>query len=144
MIRRPPRSTRTDTLFPDTTLFRSRRTPLRLARQERLRQRARGASRRRRAAIRARPRLHLPHYRTGARSMYVLITANRNYSSWSLRPWMLMKGLAIPFEGQIEPFTNPVNYDEFRSFSPTGQVPALLDEGRTVYDSLGKIGRAHV
>src|SRR3546814_19136146 len=50
---------------------------------------------------------------------------------------MLMKGLAIPFEGQIEPFTNPVNYDEFRSFSPTGQVPALLDEGRTVYDSLG-------
>src|SRR3546814_6211644 len=69
--------------------------------------------------------------------MYVLITANRNYSSWSLRPWMLMKGLAIPFVGQIEPFTNPVNYDEFRSFSPTGQVPALLDEGRTVYDSLG-------
>src|SRR3546814_20599289 len=101
MIRRPPRSTRTDTLFPDTTLFRSRRTPLRLARQERLRQRARGASRRRRAAIRARPRLHLPHYRTGARSMYVLITANRNYSSWSLRPWMLMKGLAIPFEDQV-------------------------------------------
>lgn len=69
--------------------------------------------------------------------MYVLITANRNYSSWSLRPWMLMKGLAIPFEDQIEPFTNPVNYEEFRSFSPTGQVPALLDEGRTVYDSLG-------
>ncbi len=69
--------------------------------------------------------------------MYVLITANRNYSSWSLRPWMLMKGLDITFEDQIEPFTNPINYDEFRSFSPTGQVPVLLDEGRTVYDSLG-------
>lgn len=69
--------------------------------------------------------------------MYVLITANRNYSSWSLRPWVLMKGLGIAFEDQIEPFTNPVNYDEFRSFSPTGQVPVLLDEGRTVYDSLG-------
>ncbi|AJA10344.1 glutathione S-transferase-like protein [Sphingopyxis fribergensis] len=69
--------------------------------------------------------------------MYVLITANRNYSSWSLRPWMLMQGLGIDFEDQIEPFTNPINYDEFRSFSPTGQVPALLDEGRTVYDSLG-------
>ncbi|WP_411340754.1 glutathione S-transferase family protein [Sphingopyxis sp. J-6] len=69
--------------------------------------------------------------------MYVLITANRNYSSWSLRPWVLMKGLGIAFEDQIEPFTNPINYDEFRSFSPTGQVPALLDEGRTVYDSLG-------
>ena len=69
--------------------------------------------------------------------MYVLITANRNYSSWSLRPWVLMRALGIAFEDQIEPFTNPINYDEFRSFSPTGQVPALLDEGRTVYDSLG-------
>lgn len=69
--------------------------------------------------------------------MYVLITANRNYSSWSLRPWILMKGLGIPFDEQIEPFAEPVNYDEFRSFSPTGQVPVLLDEGRTVHDSLG-------
>ena len=69
--------------------------------------------------------------------MYVLITANRNYSSWSLRPWVLMRALGIAFEDRIEPFTNPVNYDEFRSFSPTGQVPALLDEGRAVYDSLG-------
>lgn len=69
--------------------------------------------------------------------MYVLITANRNYSSWSLRPWVLMHALGIAFEDQIEPFSNPINYDEFRSFSPTGQVPALLDEGRTVYDSLG-------
>lgn len=69
--------------------------------------------------------------------MYVLITANRNYSSWSLRPWVLMHALGILFEDQIEPFSNPINYDEFRSFSPTGQVPALLDEGRTVYDSLG-------
>lgn len=69
--------------------------------------------------------------------MYVLITANRNYSSWSLRPWVLLRALDIAFEDHIEPFTNPVNYDEFRSFSPTGQVPVLLDEGRTVHDSLG-------
>ena len=68
---------------------------------------------------------------------YTLITANRNYSSWSLRPWLLMKALDIPFEDRIEPFAKPVNYDEFRSFSPTGQVPALLDQGRTIYDSLG-------
>lgn len=68
---------------------------------------------------------------------YVLITANRNYSSWSLRPWVLMKALDIAFEDHIEPFTSPINYDEFRSFSPTGQVPVLLDEGRTVHDSLG-------
>ncbi|CDO37424.1 MULTISPECIES: glutathione S-transferase family protein [Novosphingobium] len=68
---------------------------------------------------------------------YVLITANRNYSSWSLRPWVLMKALGIAFEDRIEPFTRPVNFDEFRSFSPTGQVPALIDGERTVWDSLG-------
>ena len=69
--------------------------------------------------------------------MYELITANRNYSSWSLRPWVLMKALAIPFTDRIEPFTKPSNYEEFRAFSPTGQVPVLLDQGRTVWDSLG-------
>jgi glutathione S-transferase len=68
---------------------------------------------------------------------YILITANRNYSSWSLRPWLLMKALAIPFEDRLEPFTQPVNYSAFRSFSPTGQVPALIDGGRTIWDSLG-------
>jgi glutathione S-transferase len=69
--------------------------------------------------------------------MTTLITANRNYSSWSLRPWLLMKGLGIAFDDRLEPFTKPANYDDFRAFSPTGQVPVLLDEGRTIYDSLG-------
>ena len=68
---------------------------------------------------------------------YTLITANRNYSSWSLRPWVLMTGLGIAFEDRIEPFTKPQNYEEFRTFSPTGQVPVLLHEGRTIHDSLG-------
>jgi glutathione S-transferase len=68
---------------------------------------------------------------------YTLITANRNYSSWSLRPWILMKALAIPFEDRIEPFMSAANYAAFRSFSPTGQVPALIDADRTVWDSLG-------
>ncbi len=68
---------------------------------------------------------------------YVLITANRNYSSWSLRPWILMKTLGIAFQDRVEPFTKPDNYAEFRAFSPTGQVPVLLHEGRTIYDSMG-------
>jgi len=70
-----------------------------------------------------------------------LITANRNYSSWSLRPWLLMRALGVPFEDRIELFAKPANYDDFRAFSPTGQVPVLLDGdpagGRTVWDSLG-------
>lgn len=73
---------------------------------------------------------------------YTLITANRNYSSWSLRPWLLMAALDIDFEDRLEPFSKPSNYDEFRAFSPTGQVPVLIDhaagEGpRTIWDSLG-------
>lgn len=68
---------------------------------------------------------------------YTLITANRNYSSWSLRPWVLMKALGIPFADRIEPFTKPSNFDEFRAFSPTGQVPVLLDGTQTIWDSLG-------
>lgn len=66
-----------------------------------------------------------------------LITANRNYSSWSLRPWVLMKALGIPFDERIEPFAAPDNYDAFRAFSPTGQVPVLIDGERTIWDSLG-------
>ena len=68
---------------------------------------------------------------------YTLITANRNYSSWSLRPWVLMKALGIAFEDRIEPFTQPDNYDAFRAFSPTGQVPLLVDGDRCIADSLG-------
>lgn len=68
---------------------------------------------------------------------YTLITANRNYSSWSLRPWVLLKALGIAFEDRIEPFTKPVNYDSFRQFSPTGQVPVLIDGARIIWDSLG-------
>lgn len=68
---------------------------------------------------------------------YTLITANRNYSSWSLRPWVLMRTLGIEFEDRVEPFTKPDNYDDFRAFSPSGQVPVLIDGDRTVWDSLG-------
>ncbi|WEK00361.1 MAG: glutathione S-transferase family protein [Candidatus Sphingomonas phytovorans] len=66
---------------------------------------------------------------------YTLITANRNYSSWSLRPWLLMRALAIPFAERIEPFAKPDNYADFRAFSPSGQVPVLLDGDRTLWDS---------
>jgi glutathione S-transferase len=72
---------------------------------------------------------------------YTLITANRNYSSWSLRAWLLMAALDIDFTDRMEPFTAPDNYGAFRAFSPTGRVPLLRDElpsgeVRTVWDSL--------
>ena len=67
---------------------------------------------------------------------YTLITANRNYSSWSLRPWVLMKALGIDFTDRLEPFAKPDNYDDFRQFSHTGQVPVLIDGERRIADSL--------
>jgi glutathione S-transferase len=48
-----------------------------------------------------------------------------------------MKGLDIAFVDRLEPFTKPDNYGAFRTFSPTGQVPVLLHEGRIIYDSMG-------
>ena len=68
---------------------------------------------------------------------YVLVTANRNYSSWSLRPWILMRALKVPFDDRVAPFAADDNWERFRAFSPTGQVPVLIDGERTVWDSLG-------
>lgn len=74
---------------------------------------------------------------------YTLITANRNYSSWSLRPWLLMKALHIPFEDEIVYF-EAENYQRFREFAPNAQVPCLKDSSNesgadTVWDSLAII-----
>ena len=68
---------------------------------------------------------------------YTLITANRNYSSWSLRAWLLMKALGLPFADRVQPYTLPDNWEPYRAFSPTGRVPVLLDGERKVWDSLG-------
>jgi glutathione S-transferase len=68
--------------------------------------------------------------------MYKLITANRNYSSWSLRPWVLMRTLGIDFADEQVTFAGLDNYDEFRRFAPNGMVPVLVDGERTIWDSL--------
>jgi glutathione S-transferase len=66
--------------------------------------------------------------------MYDLFIGNKNYSSWSLRPWVLMQELGIPFRERQVMFdgTNA----SFREFSPTGKVPCLVDGQVTVWDSL--------
>ncbi len=69
--------------------------------------------------------------------MYELFIANKNYSSWSLRPWVLMRELGIPFKEHGVLFTEGSSYDAFRKFSPTGQVPCLVDGDITVWESLG-------
>ena len=59
--------------------------------------------------------------------MYDLFIGNKNYSSWSLRPWVLMRELNIPFREKLVPFGGADNPDAFRGFSPTGKVPCLVD-----------------
>jgi glutathione S-transferase len=68
--------------------------------------------------------------------MYRLFIANKNYSSWSLRPWVLMRERKIAFEEQLTPFAGTCNWDRFRKFSPNGRVPCLLDGDTVVWDSL--------
>ncbi len=65
-----------------------------------------------------------------------LIVANRNYSSWSLRPWLLLRKLGVEFEEttvllQTEDFKRQVV-----QFSPAGKVPVLLDGELAIWDSL--------
>ncbi|MDI7776195.1 glutathione S-transferase family protein [Asticcacaulis sp. EMRT-3] len=66
--------------------------------------------------------------------MYELHIGNKNYSSWSLRPWVLLTALGLPFN-EHQHFFTPDN-SAFRSFSPTALVPCLVDGQVTVWDSL--------
>lgn len=66
-----------------------------------------------------------------------LYITNKNYSSWSLRPWVLMRELEIAFRERLVPLTDHLRGDPFRAFSPTGKVPCLHDGDTTVWDSLG-------
>lgn len=68
--------------------------------------------------------------------MYELHIANRNYSSWSLRPWVLMRELGIAFVEHVNVFAEASNWKAFRRFSPTGRVPCLHDGDLVVWDSL--------
>ncbi len=68
--------------------------------------------------------------------MRELYIANKNYSSWSLRPWLLMKQLDIAFTEQLVPFAEQDSFAKFRSFSPSGKVPCLVQHNTVIWDSL--------
>lgn len=68
--------------------------------------------------------------------MLSLYIGNKNYSSWSLRPWLLLRALDIPFDERLLPFGDESVWAGFRALAPAGKVPALVDDGRLVWDSL--------
>ena len=71
--------------------------------------------------------------------MYTLHIANKNYSSWSLRPWLVLHVLGIPFDEKVHPFPESSTWNLYRTFSPSGKVPCLEDGNIRVWDSLAII-----
>ena len=71
--------------------------------------------------------------------MFTLHIANKNYSSWSLRPWLVLSAFNIPFEEKIHPFPENNAWDLYRTFSPSGKVPCLQDGDLVIWDSLAII-----
>ena len=65
-----------------------------------------------------------------------LVIGNKNYSSWSLRPWLAMKVDGIPFAEERIPLYVPGSKERILAFSPAGKVPCLVDGGLRVWDSL--------
>jgi len=73
--------------------------------------------------------------------MLKLVIGNKNYSSWSMRPWLALRANNIAFEETFIPLYTNVQADKEKilSFSRSGKVPALIDGDVTVWDSLAII-----
>ena len=69
-----------------------------------------------------------------------LVIGNKNYSSWSMRPWIALKACGIAFEEVMIPlYTGAEDKQRILGFSPSGKVPALVDGDIAVWDSLAII-----
>lgn len=65
-----------------------------------------------------------------------LVIGNKNYSSWSLRPWLLLRRFGIDFDEIKLPLDTPEFYARVRDYSPAARVPVLIDGDLRVWDSL--------
>ncbi len=76
-----------------------------------------------------------------------LVIGNKNYSSWSMRPWVLMKQLALPFEERRLRLDFHQSDSSFRrelaKLGAAGRVPVLVDQGFAVWDSLAIVEYLH-
>ena len=68
--------------------------------------------------------------------MFDLILANKAYSSWSFRPWILLAHFKIAFHEVVIPLDLADTHKKILKYSPTGKVPALIDGKVTVWESL--------
>lgn len=65
-----------------------------------------------------------------------LVIGNKKYSSWSMRPWLVLKHLGAPFDEIPCPLYQSDTRDKIRAHSPSGKVPALKHGELTIWDSL--------
>lgn len=76
-----------------------------------------------------------------------LVIANKNYSSWSSRPWLTMTELGIPFRERLVKFDSTDWADNIRSLSPSGLVPVLWEgkpgNGLVTFDTMAILERLH-
>ncbi|WP_374352149.1 glutathione S-transferase family protein [Chitinimonas sp.] len=68
--------------------------------------------------------------------MLKLVIGNKAYSSWSLRPWLLLKQAGIAFEELLIPLYEPDSANLALHYAPTGKVPALVDGSVSVWESI--------
>jgi glutathione S-transferase len=66
----------------------------------------------------------------------LLVIGNKNYSSWSLRPWLAMKVHGIPFDEKRIPLYAAGSKEEIARYSPAGKVPILKDGATVLWESL--------
>ncbi len=65
-----------------------------------------------------------------------LVIGNKNYSSWSLRPWIAMKQIGLTFEEIVIPMAMPGTKTEMQKYAPTGLVPVLIDGETAVFETI--------
>ncbi|MSP88321.1 MAG: glutathione S-transferase family protein [Alphaproteobacteria bacterium] len=65
-----------------------------------------------------------------------IVLGNKNYSSWSLRPWLALKQTGAAFKEIVIPLDQSQTRESILRHSPSGKVPALIHDGRTVWESL--------
>jgi glutathione S-transferase len=65
-----------------------------------------------------------------------LVIANKNYSSWSLRGWLMVKHVGVPFEEIVVPLRTPETRAMIMRHSPSGKAPCLIDGTTTIWESL--------
>ena len=71
-----------------------------------------------------------------SQARYSLVIGNKMWSSWSLRPWLLMRQFGLPFDEIHILLRSPTTAAEIGRYSPSGKVPVLIDDGLAVWDTL--------